>query len=131
MTARRRSPEDATLLDALIDGFERNEVLAGFHCRELPLPDEEAAVRTFASLGTIGSPLTKPAGPEASPLVPAGVTGTTPRQRQARRREQPRPKSSAARRAGRWRPPCSRRRSRGWKRACSSAPRARSYNGGP
>lgn len=50
MTASRRSPEDASLLDVLIDGFERNEVLAGFHCRELPLPDEEAAVRKFASL---------------------------------------------------------------------------------
>lgn len=50
MTVPSRRPEDAGLLDILIDGFERNEVLAGFHCRELPLPDEDAAVRVFASL---------------------------------------------------------------------------------
>jgi hypothetical protein len=50
MTARQRRPEDARLLDVLIDGFERNEVFAGFHYRKLPLPDEEAAVRAFASL---------------------------------------------------------------------------------
>ena len=50
MTPPRRSPEDARLLDILIDGFERNEVLAGFHRRELPLPDEDSAVRKFASL---------------------------------------------------------------------------------
>jgi hypothetical protein len=50
MMARHRGPEDASLLDVLIDGFERNEVVAEFHCRELPLPDEEAAVRAFASL---------------------------------------------------------------------------------
>lgn len=36
MTAPRRSPEDASLLDVLIDGFERNEILAGFHCGQLP-----------------------------------------------------------------------------------------------
>lgn len=50
MSALRRSPEDATLLDVLIDGFEKNEVLAGFHWRLLPLSDEAAALRKFASL---------------------------------------------------------------------------------
>src|SRR5256885_1206644 len=45
---RRR--EDVTLLDVLIDGFEKNEILDGFHWRDLPMPDEDAAVRKFASL---------------------------------------------------------------------------------
>ena len=44
-----RSPEDATLLDVLIDGFEKNEVMYGFHWRDLPLPDEGAAIRKFTS----------------------------------------------------------------------------------
>ena len=48
--AERRTPEDATLLDVLVDGFEKNEVLHGFHCRRLPMPDEDAAVRKFVSL---------------------------------------------------------------------------------
>ena len=30
MTARK-TPGDATLLDILVDGFEKNEVLEGFH----------------------------------------------------------------------------------------------------
>ena len=42
-----KRPEDATLLDVLIDGFEKNEVLDGFYWRELPMPDEGAAVRKF------------------------------------------------------------------------------------
>ncbi len=42
--------EDATLLDVLIDGFEKNEVSEGFHWRRLPMPDERAAARKFASL---------------------------------------------------------------------------------
>ena len=41
--------EDATLIDVLVDGFERNEVLRGFHDRVLPLPDEASAVRKFGS----------------------------------------------------------------------------------
>jgi hypothetical protein len=45
---RRTNPEDATLLDVLIDGFEKNEILGGFHWRELPMPDDAAAARTFA-----------------------------------------------------------------------------------
>src|SRR6188768_2755057 len=48
--AEDRGPQDATLLDLLVDGFEKNEVLRGFHWRVLPLPDEATAVRKFASL---------------------------------------------------------------------------------
>ena len=44
------SQEDATLLDILIDGFEKNEIMDGFHWRNLPMPDEAAAVRKFAAL---------------------------------------------------------------------------------
>lgn len=43
-------PHDATLLDILIDAFEKNEVWDGFHGRELPMPDEGAATRKFAAL---------------------------------------------------------------------------------
>lgn len=42
--------ENATLLDVVIDAFEKNEVHHGFHWRELPMPDEEAAARKFATL---------------------------------------------------------------------------------
>lgn len=45
-----QEPQDATLLDVLIDAFEKNEVLGGFHYRQLPLADEAAAVRKFAAL---------------------------------------------------------------------------------
>jgi hypothetical protein len=45
-----RRPEDATLLDLLADGFEKNEVLHGFHWRVLPMIDEAAAARKFTSL---------------------------------------------------------------------------------
>lgn len=44
------SPEKATLLDVLIDGFEKNEVFDGFHWRSLPMPDEPAAACKFAAL---------------------------------------------------------------------------------
>ena len=47
---RTTSQEDATLLDILIDGFEKNEILDGFHWRTLPMPDEDAAVRKFGAL---------------------------------------------------------------------------------
>lgn len=40
-------PEDVSLLAVLIDGFEKNEVLNGFHRRDLPMPDEAAALRKF------------------------------------------------------------------------------------
>jgi len=45
-----KHPADATLLDVLIDGFEKNEVLRGFHGRWLPMPDEAAAVEKFTAL---------------------------------------------------------------------------------
>ncbi len=44
---RATSQEAATLLDILIDGLEKNEVFGGFRRRELPMPDEGAAARTF------------------------------------------------------------------------------------
>lgn len=47
---RTTSQEAATLLDILIDGFEKNEVFGGFHRRELPMPDESAAARKFHAL---------------------------------------------------------------------------------
>ena len=47
---RTTSQEAATLLDILSDGFEKNEVFGGFHRRELPMPDEDAAVRKFHGL---------------------------------------------------------------------------------
>ena len=49
MTDGKRQ-DDASLLDVLIDGFEKNEVLRGFHWRDLPMPDEAAAARKFATL---------------------------------------------------------------------------------
>jgi hypothetical protein len=42
--------EGATLLDVLIDAFEKNEVMYGFHWRTLPMPDEASAVRKCAAL---------------------------------------------------------------------------------
>jgi hypothetical protein len=47
---RTTSQEAATLLDILIDGFEKNESFGGFYRRELPMPDEGAAVRKFRAL---------------------------------------------------------------------------------
>jgi hypothetical protein len=46
---KAKSLEQVTLLDVLIDGFEKNESFTGFHCRELPMPDENAAHRKFAA----------------------------------------------------------------------------------
>jgi hypothetical protein len=46
----KKEQADATLLDVLIDGFEKNEVLRGFHWRDLPMPDEGAAIRKFVAL---------------------------------------------------------------------------------
>jgi hypothetical protein len=45
-----KSQDSATLLDILIDGFEKNETLDGFHWRNLPMPDEAAAGGKFVSL---------------------------------------------------------------------------------
>jgi hypothetical protein len=46
-----KSQDSATLLDILIDGFEKNETLDGFHWRNLPMPDEAAAGGKFVSPG--------------------------------------------------------------------------------
>jgi hypothetical protein len=43
-------PEDITLLDLLIDGFEKNEVLHGWHWRDAPMRDERLAVQKFGAL---------------------------------------------------------------------------------
>lgn len=48
----RSTPEVATLLDVLVDGFEKNETLRGFHWRTLPLRDENAAAAKFVTLVT-------------------------------------------------------------------------------
>ena len=42
--------QEVTLLDLLIDGFEKNEVFKGFHRRVLPMPDEESARERFSAL---------------------------------------------------------------------------------
>ncbi|MEL6391664.1 MAG: hypothetical protein AAFR97_02865 [Bacteroidota bacterium] len=42
------TPGEATLIDVLIDGFEKNEVSNGWHTRQLPLRDEETAREKFA-----------------------------------------------------------------------------------
>jgi hypothetical protein len=46
-TGKPRDP--LSLLDVLIDGFEKNEIFEGFHWRQLPMPDEASARRTFAA----------------------------------------------------------------------------------
>jgi hypothetical protein len=48
--SRGKSQEDATLIDVLIDGFEKNEIFDGFHWRDLPMPSEEAARKKFTAL---------------------------------------------------------------------------------
>jgi hypothetical protein len=45
----RKKQDDVTLLDVLIDGFEKNDVLRGFHWRALPISEEAAAVRKFTA----------------------------------------------------------------------------------
>jgi len=45
-----KAREAVTLVDLLIDGFEKNEVLDGFHWRDLPMPDEAAARQKFGAL---------------------------------------------------------------------------------
>jgi len=51
---RETPPDRATLLDVLIDGFEKNEVMRNFHWRDLPFANEEAAARSFAALTAEG-----------------------------------------------------------------------------
>jgi hypothetical protein len=50
-----KSQQDATLLDVLIDGFEKNEVWSGFHVRVLPMPDEASAKARFLALAEEGT----------------------------------------------------------------------------
>jgi hypothetical protein len=47
---KSKSQSEATLLDVLIDGFEKNEIMGGFHWREMPMPDEASAVQKFREL---------------------------------------------------------------------------------
>lgn len=48
---RGKRREDVTLLDVLVDGFEKNEILDGFHWRNLPTADEAEAVRKLRDFG--------------------------------------------------------------------------------
>lgn len=48
------TPLQATLLDILIDGFEKNEIMRGFHWRSLPMSDESAAVAKLEALAEEG-----------------------------------------------------------------------------
>ena len=41
--------DQLSLLDVLIDGFEKNEIFEGFHWRDLPMPDEASARRAFTT----------------------------------------------------------------------------------
>ena len=41
---------EVTLIDVLVDGFEKNEILYGFHWRELPMASENEASRKFEAL---------------------------------------------------------------------------------
>jgi hypothetical protein len=45
----KKARQDLTLLDVLIDGFEKNEIFDGFHWRNLPMPDEPSAIAKFSS----------------------------------------------------------------------------------
>lgn len=45
-----KNPHEATLLDILVDGFEKNEILDGFHWRSLPMPHDDGAARKFLDL---------------------------------------------------------------------------------
>src|SRR5262245_260322 len=42
--------DDLTLMDVLIDGFEKNESLGGTYWRQIPMTDEGAAARKFQAL---------------------------------------------------------------------------------
>ncbi len=50
-----KSAEEATLIDILIDGFEKNEILDGFHHRMLPLSSSEQARSKFEALSVEAS----------------------------------------------------------------------------
>jgi hypothetical protein len=44
-----KQPQELTLIDVLIDGFEKNEILGGFHWRSLPMPSQAEAIRAFGA----------------------------------------------------------------------------------
>jgi hypothetical protein len=50
MTMHSKAQNDVTLIDILVDGFEKNEILDGAHWRQLPMPDEASSIAKFASL---------------------------------------------------------------------------------
>lgn len=50
MSIRTKAQKDVTLIDILVDGFEKNEILDGTHWRQLPMPDEASAIEKFGSL---------------------------------------------------------------------------------
>jgi hypothetical protein len=45
-----KGPEQASLLDALVAMFEKNEVFSGFHHRTLPLGSEQLAALKYCEL---------------------------------------------------------------------------------
>jgi hypothetical protein len=47
---RGKSREEVSLLDVLVDGFEKNEVIDGWHWRDLPMSDEDSARHKFSEL---------------------------------------------------------------------------------
>ena len=47
MKPRTKSRDKITLLEVLTDGFEKNEILYGYHTRVLPLPTEPDAIAKF------------------------------------------------------------------------------------
>lgn len=48
--AKGKPREQVTLLDVLIDGFEKNEVVGGWHFRNLPMPDTASGASKFDTL---------------------------------------------------------------------------------
>jgi hypothetical protein len=50
MPIETKPQKDVTLIDILVDGFEKNEILHGMHWRQLPMPDEASAIAKFATL---------------------------------------------------------------------------------
>ena len=70
-------PADATLLDVLIDGFEKNEMLFGFHRRMLATLEREgggAPMRGVeGSRNQTGGPWGHAAGQSATVRLVAGV----------------------------------------------------------
>jgi hypothetical protein len=66
---RTKSRDQITLLDVLIDGFEKNEVLDGFHTRVLPCADEQQAIAKF---GAFVGEATRWLGPPARTLESDG-----------------------------------------------------------